>query len=397
MSQVSEEIKAKEEGDRPARERRTEEQPAAAEKAAGKRKRTIAILLSILLACAAVGILLTTVVIPNQKYHAAVELYTAGRYEDAIAAFTALEGYRDSAAQIGKCETAIRDREYEAAVELYTAGKYEDAIAAFTALEGYRDSAAQIGKCETGIKDREYAAAAALCDAGKYEEAYKAFCSMNYKDSSEKASECLFLKQKSGLTDAAVGSTVKFGFYEQDNDLSNGKEEIEWLVLDADGGRVLVLSKYALDCQPYNSTQEFMTWEECSLRTWLNDTFFQEAFDAFHQALILRSTVTADANPVFETPPGNDTSDKVFLLSTPEVIRYFPSKSDCQCRGTEYCYAQGTFKAANGNCYWWLRTPGLNRVAASFVRFEGSYINLGYVIINSNFAVRPAMWIDPGA
>lgn len=324
----------------------------AQEKAAKKRKRTVAIAALVVLVCAAFAILLPTVIVPNQKY--------------------------------------------KAAVELYRAGKYEDAIAAFTALDGYRDSAAQIEKCETAIKDEAYAAAAALMNAGKYQDAYEAFLSMDYKDSSEKASECLFLKQRSGLTNLTVGSVIKFGFYEQDNDPANGKEEIEWIVLDADGGKALLISQYALDCQPFSTSNADATWEKCTLRTWLNETFCEEAFSAFHQDMILRSTVTADMNPVFDTPPGNETTDKLFLISTPELHQYFSSKSACECRGTAYCYAQGAYKAKNGNCYWWLRTPGMNPVAVSFVRYEGTCVNLGYLVSLDYFAVRPAVWIDLG-
>ena len=96
----------------------------APEKAAKKRKRTVAIAALIVLVCVAIAILLPTVIVPNQKYQAAVELYQAGKYEDAIAAFTALDGYRDSAAQIEACETAIKDEAYAAAEgDTGTAGK----------------------------------------------------------------------------------------------------------------------------------------------------------------------------------------------------------------------------------------------------------------------------------
>ena len=74
-----------------------------------------------------------------------------------------------------------------------------------------------------------------------------------------------FPKQKAGLTNVSVGSIIKFGFYEQDNNSSNGKEEIEWKVLAVDGNKALVISQYALDYQKYNSTYTPITWEECTL------------------------------------------------------------------------------------------------------------------------------------
>ena len=49
---------------------------------------------------------------------------------------------------------------------------------------------------------------------------------------------------------ASIGDYVTFGMYEQDNDKSNGAEAIEWQVLDKKDGKVLLLSKYALDAKP---------------------------------------------------------------------------------------------------------------------------------------------------
>ena len=344
-----EEIKAKEEADRLERERQAEERRIAAEKAAKKRKRTFAIVTPILVACIAFVIMLTTVIIPNQKYNAAVELYNAGKYEDAIAAFTALNGHKDSASQIEKCETAIKDEKYAAAVELYTAGKYEDAIAAFTALDGYIDSGAKIKE----------------------------------------------LKQQL-LSNANVGSTVFFGSYEKDNDTANGKEDIEWIVLAKEGNKVLVISKYALDCQKYNSTYTEVKWETCSLRKWLNGTFLNTAFSSVEQNSIISSTVTADKNPSYSTSPGKNTTDKVFLLSITEVNKYFSSDNARQCQGTAYCYAQGAYKGSNGNCWWWLRSPGCYSNYAARVRDDGSVYDSGSSVDRSHVAVRPALWINLG-
>ncbi|MBP3696995.1 MAG: hypothetical protein J6J45_05560, partial [Clostridia bacterium] len=72
------------------------------------------------------------------------------------------------------------------------------------------------------------------------------------------------------FSDTQVGDYITFGSYEQDNDLSNGKEPIEWLVLDKQDGKVLVISKYALDAKPYNDEYVDVTWETCTLRSWLN-------------------------------------------------------------------------------------------------------------------------------
>ena len=70
-----------------------------------------------------------------------------------------------------------------------------------------------------------------------------------------------------------VGDYVNFGTYEQDNNTSNGKEEVEWLVLEVKDGKALIISKYALDCKPYNTGLTGATWETCTLRKWLNNNF----------------------------------------------------------------------------------------------------------------------------
>jgi len=340
------EIKAKEEADRLERERQAEQKRIAAK----KRKKIAAIVTPIVVACIAFVIVLTTVIIPNGKYNSAVELYNAGKYDEAITAFKALNGYKDSATQITKC---IKDSKYNSAVELYNAGKYDEAITVFKALNGYKDSA-------------------------------------------DKADECLFLKQKAGLANVKAGSTIKFGFYEQDNNTSNGKEEIEWKVLAVEGNKALIISQYALDCQKYNSTYTNTTWEKCTLRTWLNGTFYNAAFGADHQKMIASLTVTADKNPSYSTSPGNNTTDKVFLLSITEANTYFSSDSARQCQGTAYCYAQGAYKASNGNCWWWLRSPGNDSYVAG-VDDVGFVFDYGYIVSSSNDAVRPALWINLGS
>ncbi|MCR5689552.1 MAG: DUF6273 domain-containing protein, partial [Clostridiales bacterium] len=135
----------------------------------------------------------------------------------------------------------------------------------------------------------------------------------------------------------------------------------------------------------------------CSLRKWLNGTFFDAAFSSEEQNSIISSTVTADKNPSYSTSPGNNTTDKVFLLSITEVNKYFSSDSARQCQGTAYCYAQGAYKDSNGNCWWWLRSPGNGSGSAADVSNDGSVRNNGRSVGHDNYAVRPALWIDLGS
>ncbi len=192
----------------------------------------------------------------------------------------------------------------------------------------------------------------------------------------------------------SVGDIISFGHYEQDNNTNNGTEQIEWQVLDKDGTKLLLVSKYALDCQQYHSSYNSVTWETCSLRTWLNGTFLKTAFIKEEQKYILRTSVTADRNPSHGSYPGNDTKDKVFLLSINEVNKYFGSNDGRKCQGTRYCYAQGASKADKGNCCWWLRSPGYGSGSAAIVNDVGSVSENGYFVSHALSAVRPALWID---
>ncbi len=345
-----EEIKAKDEADR-----------IAAEKAAKKRKKAFAIGTPIVAACIAFVIVLTTVIIPNNKYNAAVALMNNKEYDEAITAFEALNGYKDSKDKISLCQTALKDIDYNTAVSLMDACKYDEAITAFEALNGY-------------------------------------------KDSKDKALECLFIVQKPNLSGIKKGDTIKFGFYEQDNNTTNGKEEIEWIVLNVEGSKALVISKYALDCQQYNTSCTDVTWEKCTLRKWLNDSFLNTAFSAKHQELIPSVSVFAEKNPEYSTNPGNSTNDKVFLLNYREAKKYFTTDESRKCAPTAFAKAQGAdtdygyIKTASGEptCEWWPRSPGCYQDFAAYVRIDGPVSCLGHTVDAADVCVRPALWINYG-
>lgn len=82
-------------------------------------------------------------------------------------------------------------------------------------------------------------------------------------------------------------------------------------MLDKKGGRILVISKYALDCKTYNKNYDGVTWESCSLRAWLNDDFINTAFSKEEKAAIPTVTVSADRNPKYSTNPAFVISDGV--------------------------------------------------------------------------------------
>ena len=201
------------------------------------------------------------------------------------------------------------------------------------------------------------------------------------------------------LKSVSVGDKVRFGTYEQDNDISNGKEDIEWRVLAKENNRILVISDKALDCQLYNVKYDVVTWKTCTLRKWLNDDFFNSAFTDAEKMCIPTVTVSADKNPKYSTYSGKTTKDKIFLLSTKEAEKYFVDDEERKCIPTDYAIAQGVYTSDNhtingvGTCYWWLRSPGSIQSCATLVYADGVFSERGYDVDRSCSAVRPAMWI----
>ncbi len=231
----------------------------------------------------------------------------------------------------------------------------------------------------------------------RYKKALKQRESGNYEalqaDEREKLSSDPDLDQAALRTPEAV---VYLGSFEQDDNAENGKEPIEWIVLDVQDGRSLLISKYALDVQPYNTDDRpDLTWETCSLRKWMNENFLREAFSGEEQKSILEMAVSADRNPEYDTDPGKDTEDRVFLLSIPEAERYFTSDEARVCIASPYalgkdCYAD----PRDGSCDWWLRSPGFNTALAAFVDSYGVVRYSGDAVASAPFGVRPALWIS---
>ena len=208
-------------------------------------------------------------------------------------------------------------------------------------------------------------------------------------------------REFTGITYDNIGDTVTFGGYEQDNDAGNGTEAIEWIVLDTEGENVLLLSKYGLDAQAYNTSGETVTWENSTLRKWLNETFYEAAFnEAERQAIVTVTNVNPD-NERWGTSGGNDTEDMVFLLSIDETETYFADRNDTLwTEATPYAVQQGAFVSDDGCSPWWLRSPGDDNdggFCAAYVDYPPTGVVLsGYAAERSSRVVRPAVWVKTG-
>ncbi len=351
----------------------------------------------------------------DKIYQSAIELMkkdSSSAYSEAISVFKTIPNWKDVDEQMRFCEQRIdeikTDEQAKAEARRIAAIEAEKKRKKVTAI-----TISAICACVAFIivlktiiiPSVKYPTAMELYNTGKYSDAASVFEAINgCKDSEEKAAECLFLSQKNSLVDVTVGKTVKFGYYEQDNNTGNGKEEIEWEVLDVESNKALLISKYALDCRQYDSEETNVTWELCTLRKWLNDTFLNNAFSAKHQEIVLTSTVTADNNPQYgyETAPGNTTTDKVFLLNITEAKKYFSTDEARKCVPTKFAKANGAYTSSyytvgaggTATCWWWLRSPGSHQDRAAGVNHVGAVIYYGDYVDNADSCVRPAMWIS---
>lgn len=221
-------------------------------------------------------------------------------------------------------------------------------------------------------------------------------------------------ENKYNFRNVKVGDIIKFGHYEQDDDMNNGKEEIEWIVLSKDKEKIFVMSKYVLDIIPYNNEITPITWEKCSLRKWLNKDFINSAFSKKERSMIRKVKNINIDNPETGTDGGKNTKDKVFLLSFEDMQKkeYGFNKTgewDIYRRSapTPYAIAQGYYISptigadqmvyystddGRYTCWWWLRTIGYIETNACEVGENGGIDTYGSTVFCKH-GVRPALYI----
>ena len=220
-------------------------------------------------------------------------------------------------------------------------------------------------------------------------------------------------------TDETTWDCVWFGNYWQSDtngdgvaDKNDEKEPIKWRVLSVDGDDVFLMADKNLDVKPYNETDTNVTWETCTLRSWLNgygtsenvcgkdyasDNFLDEAFSKEEQAEIKTATIINEDNSYWHTEGGNNTMDKVCLLSLSEVSNpaygfnnIFVNSHTRIALNTAYVAEYSGMSSVGETNDWWLRSPGKNSNYAADVDTcgDGSY---SYVSNDDYDAIRPAL------
>lgn len=223
-----------------------------------------------------------------------------------------------------------------------------------------------------------------------------------------------------GGTAANIGggqaANLYFGTYQQSSDGNGGYniDPIKWRVLENAGGQLFLLSDQNLDVFRYHTDWESVTWEKSTMRSWLNgygasentggdsgtdytsDNFIGAAFSEKEQKAIAETTVVNDDNPNYNTDGGNNTTDKIFLLSLAEAnnSNYFADDASRTSTNTAYVAGGGKiggdmFSAGEAD-HWWLRSPGYSGKYAAYVHVGRGVYNYGGIVTIESHAVRPA-------
>ena len=202
-------------------------------------------------------------------------------------------------------------------------------------------------------------------------------------------------QKKDNNPDYKIGETIEFGNYPQDKD--GTEKPIEWIVMKKEGNQVLLLSKYVLDAKSYNEGWGDVTWEISDIRQWLNNEFYTTAFNKAEKAKIQTSLIKNEDNSEYGTSGGNDTEDKVFLLSEKEADTLFSDEEERIAKATEYAEKLGVDINENREekgAWWGLRSPGNDSFYAALVNYYGWVYGDGIGVNCNVYGVRPALHLN---
>jgi hypothetical protein len=210
-----------------------------------------------------------------------------------------------------------------------------------------------------------------------------------------------------GEVTVKIGESVRFGNH-------------SWRVLDVQDGKALLISKNVLEKKVYHSEHCDVMWENCTLRQYLNNNFYDQ-FDTGDKARIAEVKLANNANPWSGTGGGNDTVDNLFLLSIEEVVRYFGDSGQLENPDKGWRFVDGRVvhkDECDSNCivlgfindryntkrvavdvcgnpsYWWLRST-IEGGSTVIVCDDGRIDPLcaEHCVEDEDGGVRPALWL----
>lgn len=167
------------------------------------------------------------------------------------------------------------------------------------------------------------------------------------------------------------------------------------------GGKALLMSRYALDCLPFHDEKNDAAWNQSALNAWLQADFHAAFTDAEWAAIapVTLADTAADGNPEWQNTDAEPAETHVFLLSYAQVMQYLPEQEQRKVSGTEYARSRGAkflgFTTIGiGETDWWLRSPGKESYDACFLDVRGA---VGTKCVTEKLGVRPALWMDLSA
>lgn len=300
-----------------------------------------------------------------------------------------------------------KDTKYRKAINHYnkilfsdaTQSEYENLIETFKELSGYK------------VADKYYLSIL-VAEANYYfskkdiVSAYKLYKKAGFSEKNNEEMEFIVNSNPNiNLYVANEGDIVKFGKYEQDGNLENGYEDLEWIVLKVAGTRKLLFTRACIEAIPYNFESGSITWSNSSINSWMNSGLFDQIFSNREKTLILSTTLDESENPDYGTR-ADEAEGKLFLLSVEEIEYY---KSDLRAKllqeSCDMIYLGGEelapeltdymiVRGAESQCLgYWLRTPAIDYDGAVYVSLGGYIHTEGDGCVKYNL-VRPAVWID---
>lgn len=178
---------------------------------------------------------------------------------------------------------------------------------------------------------------------------------------------------------------VEFGNYWQGKYKEDGKQPIEWLVLDIKGEIKLILSKYIIDIKKYEDDHFCSAiWESSQLRKWLNNEFINECF--LNDEIEKIQLTNIEPEHSYES---KEIKDRVFLLSEKEVEKYINIEKDRKGIVTIFSKEKGCFIGEEKVGLWWLRSA--DDYGHPLVVLNNGVISSA--AIDADIGVRPAMWV----
>ncbi len=196
-------------------------------------------------------------------------------------------------------------------------------------------------------------------------------------ESSEAPSQVIEMKEH--MSDAQKGDAVVFGSYEQNGDASDGAEKLEWIVLEKQDDKLLLISRYCIDALPFNNDRLPADWANSSLKSYLNNEFINNTFSEAEKANLLESE-----------------NGKVFILSAQEAEDYYEYDAWRAGIATDYAAIKGA-RVESGAAWWWLRDAGAIENTACYVHFDGTVQTKGFAVDYDAVGVRPVIWVSAEA